>query len=136
MDNKDRLLKCFLYVFGFLNVFVVSTVPFLLGDLVLWHPRNLPDELMIAGIYVTMGIVMIAVAPNPSKHKAFIDFVILANLLHAAIMAATARSILQIVVDVVPVAKKQRGRRPLEATRAARRANVARQVQGPVFNAA
>jgi hypothetical protein len=52
---------------------------------VLWLPRNLPDELMIAGIYVVMGIVMIAAAPDPGKHKAFIDFVILANLLHAAI---------------------------------------------------
>jgi hypothetical protein len=70
---------------------------------VLWLPRNLPDELMIAGIYVVMGIVMIAAAPDPGKHKAFIDFVILANLLHAAIMAATARNILQIIVDVVPI---------------------------------
>ena len=103
MNNKERFLKYYLYVFGFLNVFVVSTVPFLLGDLVLWHPRNLPDELMIAGIYVTMGIVMIAAAPAPGKHKAFIDFLILANLLHAAIMTATARNILQIVVDVVPI---------------------------------
>ena len=58
---------------------------------------------MIAGTYVTMGIVMIAVAPAPRKHKAFIDFLILANLLHAAIMIATARDILQIVVDVVPI---------------------------------
>ena len=70
----------------------------------MWHPRNLPDELMIAGIYVSMGIGMIAAAPDPRTHKAFIDFVILANLVHAAIMTATARSVLQIVVDVVPIA--------------------------------
>lgn len=103
MDSKERFLKYYLYVFGLLNVFVVSTLPFLLGDLVLWHPRNLPDELMIAGIYVTMGIVMIAIAPTPKKHKAFIDFVILANVVHAVIMAAAARNIPQIVIDVVPI---------------------------------
>ena len=103
MGKKEQFLKYYLYVFGFLNVFVVSTVPFLLGDLVLWHPRNLPDELMIAGIYVTMGMVMIVAAPSPRKHKAFIDFVILANLLHATIMAATAQNILQVIVDVVPI---------------------------------
>jgi hypothetical protein len=104
MDKRERFLKYYLYVFGFLNVFVVSTVPFSLGDRVLWQPRNLPDELMIAGIYVAMGVCMIAAAPNPKKHKAFVDFVILANLVHAAIMAAAARNVLQIVVDVVPIA--------------------------------
>jgi hypothetical protein len=58
---------------------------------------------MIAGIYVTMGIIMIAAAPSPSKHKAFVDFLILANLLHAAIMTATVRNALQVVVDIVPI---------------------------------
>ena len=45
------------------------------GSVLFLESENTQKILMIAGIYVAMGIVMIAAAHDPRKHKAFIDFV-------------------------------------------------------------
>jgi len=86
-----------------LSVFVITTVPIIFGDVFLWAPRNLPTEIMLASIYLAMGIVMIVVAKNPLGQKSFIDFLIIANLLHGLIMLVAAQHPLQIILDVVPV---------------------------------
>ena len=101
--NKERYLRYYLYVFGFLSVFVITTVPIFFGDVFLWAPRNLPTEVMLASIYLAMGIVMIVAAKNPLGQKSFIDFLIIANLLHAFVMLVTAQHSLQIIMDVVPI---------------------------------
>ena len=101
--NKERYLKYYLYVFGFLSIFVITTVPIIFGDVFLWAPRNLPTEVMLASIYLVMGIVMIVAAKNPLGQKSFIDFLIIANLLHAFVMLVTAQHSLQIILDVVPI---------------------------------
>jgi hypothetical protein len=101
---KERWLGYYLLIFGFLNIFVVSfTVPILFGDRLLWHPRNVPDEMMLSVIYLAMGIVMVAAAWRPLTHKAFVDFLILGSLLHAIVMLACAEHILHIVFDVATV---------------------------------
>jgi hypothetical protein len=101
--NKERYLKYYLYVFGFLSIFVITTVPIVFGDVFLWTPRNLPTEVMLAAIYLSMGMVMIVVAKNPMGQKSFIDFLIVANLLHAFVMLVTVQHPLQIILDVVPI---------------------------------
>ncbi len=102
--DKTRFLRYYLWIFGFLNVFVISfTVPLLFGDIFLWHPRNIPDEMMISVIYLTMGIVMIFSASNPVAHKSFLDFVIIANILHAGVMLIYARNVYHVVIDVTSV---------------------------------
>jgi len=101
--SKERYLKYYLYVFGFISIFIITTVPIIFGDLFLWAPRNLPTEVMLASIYLAMGIVMIVVAKNPIGQKSFIDFLIIANLLHAFVMLVTAQHPLQIILDVVPI---------------------------------
>lgn len=103
MSNKEKYLSIYLYVFGLASIFLITTIPFIWGDLLLWHPRNTPTEIMIAGIYSAMGVVMVLTAKKPSNQKSFIDFLILANLVHALIMIITARNIYQIIFDVIPI---------------------------------
>ena len=79
---KELWLRYYLLVFGLLNIFVVSfTAPILFGDRLLWHPRNVPNEMMLSVIYLAMGIVMVVAAKNPRAHKAFVDFLVLGNSL-------------------------------------------------------
>jgi hypothetical protein len=103
MNNKTKLLKTYLYIFGFLNIFIVSIIPVIFGDVFLWQPRNLPTEIMMASLYFSMGVVMVFVAQSPEKHKSFIDFLILGNTLHALVMLVTAQAFLQILLDVLPI---------------------------------
>ena len=111
----DRLqfLRWYLWLGGLLNIFVISlAVPLLLGDLLLWHPRNIPDESMISVIYLSMGVLMIAVARKPlAHHKSYVDFLVLSNVLHAAVMLLYARNVYHVVVDVAGVGAL--GRAPL-----------------------
>lgn len=98
---KERILRVYLYVFGLANVFVVSfTIPLLFGDQLLWTPRNIPTEMMMAGIYFVMGLIMILAARNPLSHKAFVDFVTLSSIVHAVIMLIFAEHILHVLIDV------------------------------------
>jgi len=102
--DKFKLLKVYFITFGLLNVFVISfTVPLVFGDLVLWHPRNISTEMMMSVIYLAMGILMLASSRDPQKHKSFLDFIILANCLHAVVMIVYADNILHILIDAVSV---------------------------------
>jgi hypothetical protein len=99
-----RFLKYYFWVFGLLNIFVISfTVPLLFGDLLLWQPRNIPVETMISVIYLAMGIIMIFCTGNPLAHKSFLDFVILANILHAIVMIVFAKNVLHLIIDALPI---------------------------------
>ena len=105
MDNKTKYLKQYLLIFGLLNIFVISvTVPLLLGDWLLWEPRNLAVEMMMSSIYLAMGIVMVLIARNPLPHKAFIDFLVVANLGHAFVMLIFSENIWQLVFDAGVIA--------------------------------
>lgn len=98
---KTRLLKIYFVMFGLLNILVISfTVPLVFGDQLLWHPRNIPDEMMLSVLYLAMGIVMLMAAGKPEGHKAFLDFVILGNTLHAAVMLVYAEHALHLIFDV------------------------------------
>lgn len=105
MDNKTKYLKYYLLIFGLLNIFVISfTVPLLLGDWLLWEPRNFAVEMMMGSLYLAMGIVMVLIARNPLPHKAFIDFLVIANLGHAFVMLIFSENIWQLVFDVGVIA--------------------------------
>lgn len=98
---KTRLLKIYLTMFGLLNVFVISfTVPLAFGEQLLWHPRNIPNEMMLSVLYLAMGIVMLLAARNPEEHQAFLDFVIIGNTLHAVVMLVHAQHALHVILDV------------------------------------
>ena len=101
---KEQWLRYYLLIFGILNIIIVSLiVPIFFGDRLLWHPRNVPDEMMLSVIYLTMGIVMVAAAKRPLAHKAFVDFVMLSNCLHALVMLAYAEHVLHLAFDVAGI---------------------------------
>ena len=103
MNSKIKMLKTYLFVFGFLNIFIVSIIPVIFGDVFLWQPRNLPTEIMMASLYFSMGIVMVFAARSPEQHKSFIDFIILGNTLHALVMLVAAQNFLQVFLDALPI---------------------------------
>lgn len=103
MAKRERYLSIYLSVFGFASIFLITTIPIIWGDLLLWHPRNVPTEIMIASIYLAMGIIMILIAKKPLVHKSFIDFLILANLFHALVMLVFSRNFIQVLFDVIPI---------------------------------
>lgn len=105
MESKVKQLRRYLYIFGFLNIFVISfTIPLLFGDWLLWQPRNIPVEMMISAIYLALGIVMVRIAKDPLPHKAFIDLIVIANLTHALIMVVYAENLLHILFDAGAIA--------------------------------
>lgn len=91
--NKTELLRYYLYIFGFANLFLLSFGPILLGDILLWSPRNIPVELMLGSLYFAMGIIMLVAAKNPLSHKTFVDFIVIANIFHAIVMLIFAQNI-------------------------------------------
>lgn len=102
--DKLRFLKYYFWVLGLLNIVIISfTVPLLFGDLLLWQPRNIPVEIMFGVTYFAMGIIMIFSARNPLAHKSFLDFVILANILHAFVMVVYAKNLFHLVVDFLSI---------------------------------
>jgi hypothetical protein len=59
--------------------------------------------MMLSVIYFAMGIIMIRCAGNPTAHKSFLDFLILANSFHAIIMGIYAEHIFHVVIDTVSI---------------------------------
>ncbi len=97
--DKDKLMKLYFYFFGLVNIFLLSfAVPIFFGFL-LWEPRNIPNEMMMSGIYFSMGTMMVLTARNFKNQKGFVDFIILANAIHAIIMVVYAKNMIHIVVD-------------------------------------
>ncbi len=86
INQQEKWLRAYLYLFGLGNVVLHPVLPFLFQEAFFWTPRNRPYEFMIGGIYIAMGIIMILAANAPRKHKLFVDFIILGNFLHAAVM--------------------------------------------------
>lgn len=97
--NKEKYFKVYLYVFGTLNVLTAFSIPMLFGNQLLWQPRNFPTDLMVGCLYFAMGIIMLLVSKTPMKHKAFVDFIIIGNILHSSIMLAYAQTLWHIVLD-------------------------------------
>ncbi len=84
--NKEKILKYYLIIFGLLNLTMISFGVPILGDLLLWTPRNIPTEIMMSSIYFAMGAVMILCSRNPLSHKSFIDFLVIVNTFHSIVM--------------------------------------------------
>jgi len=55
--------------------------------------------MMMSGIYFSMGIMMVLTAQNCKDQKGFVDFIILANAIHAIVMVVYAKNLIHIVVD-------------------------------------
>lgn len=103
--KKEILLRYYFIGAGLTNIIIIAfTIPILFGDTLLWHPRNIPDEMMISVIYLSLGIMMLLAAKRPLAHKSLLDFSILGNTLHALVMLFYAENTYHIAIDVSGIA--------------------------------
>ena len=88
--NNLSILSNTLRIFGLAFVFIVPIMKLDLFGGWAWSPAQWEYELMIQGIYMTLGIMMIISAKNPVKNSMFIWFVVWSSVVHAVIMAYQA----------------------------------------------
>ncbi len=55
-----------------------------------WSPSQHEYELMMVGIYATLGVFLLLAARNPEAHTSLIWFTVWSSVVHAGIMAAQA----------------------------------------------
>ena len=88
--NNLSILSNTLRVFGLAFIFIIPIMKLDLFGGWAWSPAQWEYELMIQGIYMTLGIMMIISAKNPVKNSMFIWFVVWSSVVHAVIMAYQA----------------------------------------------
>ena len=89
MTNLN-ILKYTLRIFGVAFIFIVPMMKLdPLGGWA-WTPSQWEYEMMIQGVYMTMGLMMIISAQNPLKNSMFIWFVVWSSFVHGGIMAYQA----------------------------------------------
>ena len=88
--NNLSILSNTLRVFGLAFIFIIPIMKLDLFGGWAWSPAQWEYELMIQGIYMTLGIMMIILAKNPVRNSMFIWFVVWSSVVHAVIMAYQA----------------------------------------------
>lgn len=86
--NREKPLKIALVAFGviFLLVYPLSLI---WPSGWQWHGGEGQYYFqMICGIYVVLGVYLIAAARNPSEHRSLFSFAVWSSAVHAVIMAA------------------------------------------------
>ena len=88
--NNLSLLKNTLRVFGIAFILIIPVMKLdPLGGWA-WSPGQWEYEMMIQGIYMTLGIMMIIAAKDPVKNAMFVWFVVGSSVVHGGIMAYQA----------------------------------------------
>ena len=88
--NHLSILSNTLRIFGLAFIFIIPIMKLDLFGGWAWSPAQWEYELMIQGIYMTLGIMMIISAKNPVRNSMFIWFVVWSSVVHAVIMAYQA----------------------------------------------
>lgn len=89
-ETRDTLLKTALVLFGIIFC-LVYPIGLVWPAGWVWHGGGGAYYLqMICGIYVVLGLFLIAASRNPSAYLSVISFTIWSSLVHAGIMAAQA----------------------------------------------
>ncbi len=85
--RRERALKGGLVLVGLL--FTAGLYPLSMS---LWHPSpsDDPGDTMMLSIYVTLGILLLAAARNPSAHRSLIAFTAWSSFAHATVMTVMA----------------------------------------------
>ena len=79
--NREKVLKILLVVVG---LFFTATV--IRVAQVLWQSHQADAEPMLFSLYVTLGILLLLAARNPSEHRSLIAFAAWSSLAHASVM--------------------------------------------------
>ena len=88
--NNLSLLKNTLRVFGIAFILIIPMMKLdPLGGWA-WSPGQWEYEMMIQGIYMTLGVMMIIASKDPVKHSLFVWFVVWSSFVHGGIMTYQA----------------------------------------------
>jgi len=89
MSNLS-ILQNTLRVFGVAFIFIIPMMKLdPLGGWA-WTPGQWEYELMIQGVYMTLGVMMLFAAKDPVAHSMFVWFVVWSSVVHGGIMAYQA----------------------------------------------
>lgn len=89
-SGKEKLLKPALIVFGIIFM-LVYPMGMVWPSGWVWHGGEGMYYLqMIAGVYATLGLFLIAASRNPPQHRSLIQFTIWSSIVHAGIMTVQA----------------------------------------------
>jgi hypothetical protein len=79
--NREKVFKILLVVVGVL--FTATVIPLVES---LWQSRQADAEPMMFSLSVTLGILLLLAARNPSAHRSLIAFAAWSSLAHASVM--------------------------------------------------
>jgi len=89
MTERDRYLRAALFAFGLIFLFV-HPLMHLWPSGWQWKPEQPEYELMIAGIYATLGVFLLRASRRPEEHLSLIWFTVWSSVVHGGIMAVQA----------------------------------------------
>ncbi len=90
MEQRIKFLRIALIVFGLIFIVGIFGMMKIWPSGWTWEPRQSEYELMIMGIYATLGVFLLIASKNPMAHKSLIWFTVWSSLIHGAIMAYQA----------------------------------------------
>ncbi|MEG3436103.1 DUF6632 domain-containing protein [Pannus brasiliensis CCIBt3594] len=89
MEARERYLRIALIVVGIAFLLIYPLMKIWPSGWV-WLPRQPEYELMIVGVYATLGIFLLLASRNPSAHTSLIGFTVWSSVVHGLIMAVQA----------------------------------------------
>ena len=90
--DRSSYLRIALLVFGVLFIFGVYPMFVLWPSGWNWGHSHSHYQLMIVGIYATLGVFLLLASRNPAAHRSLIWFTVWSSVVHGAIMAVQAIS--------------------------------------------
>lgn len=89
-ERRQQYLKIALVVFGL--IFLVGIFPLMRvwPSGWAWTPEQAEYQVMILGVYATLGVFLILAARNPLAHRSLIWFTVWSSAVHAGIMLVQA----------------------------------------------
>jgi hypothetical protein len=88
-SDRDRRLRLALRVFGVAFLLIYPLMVLWPSGWV-WQPRQHEYELMMVGIYATLGVFLLRAAREPAAHASLIGFTVWSSVVHGGIMAVQA----------------------------------------------
>jgi hypothetical protein len=88
-SDRDRWLRLALRIFG-VAFLLVYPLMVLWPSGWAWQPRQHEYELMMVGIYATLGVFLLRAAREPGAHRSLIWFTVWSSVVHGGIMAVQA----------------------------------------------
>lgn len=89
-ESKEKFLKAALVIFGVIFC-LIYPLGYLWPSGWVWHGgEGIYYLQMIAGVYATLGVFLIAASRNPGANRSLISFTVWSSVVHAGIMAVQA----------------------------------------------